>query len=373
VRAAVVHEFGKPLEIEDVPKPTPEDGEILVRVETSGLCHTDIHAAHGDWPVKPKLPLIPGHEAVGIVEAVGRGVSEVEEGERVAVPWLGYACGACEYCASGWETLCEKQLNTGYFIDGGYAEYVKAFAKMVGRVPEGVDPFEAAPLTCAGVTTYKAVKVAGTRPSDLVAVYGIGGLGHLALQYAKIAGATVVAVDLNDEKLELARSLGADYTVNAKTQDPVQEIKSLGGADQVIATAVAPVAFEQGYGSLKRGGTIVFVALPADNHVELPIFETVLNGTTVKGSIVGTRVDLQEVFELHAAGRTRVMYEKRELGSVNEDFEAVEKGEVDARLVFDFGVGEPSVSSGEVLTGEAREPSAQPTGEAANPETPMPG
>ena len=373
MKAAVVHGFGEPLKIEEVPTPEPGEGEIVVKIETSGLCHTDIHAAHGDWPVKPKLPLIPGHEGVGIVQSVGRGVTEVQEGERVAIPWLGYACGACEYCASGWETLCEKQLNTGYLLDGSYAEYAKAFAKYVGRVPEGVDPFEAAPLTCAGVTTYKAVKVSGARSSDLVAVFGIGGLGHLALQYARIAGAAVVAVDLSDEKLELARDLGAEYTVNARNQDPVEEIKKLGGADAVIATAVSPRAFEQGMQSLKRGGTIVFVALPADNYVKLPIFETVLNGIKVVGSIVGTRLDLKEVFELHALGKTRVIYEKRQLDTVNEDFEEIEQGKVDARLVFDFGISEPSVRKEGVLTAESERPSEQPTGEAGEHRGPLPG
>lgn len=339
MKAAVVHDFAEPLRIEDVERPEPGDGEILVRIEASGLCHTDIHAAHGDWPIKPKLPLIPGHEGVGVVESVGHGVTGVEEGERVAIPWLGYACGVCEYCTSGWETLCESQLNTGYFLDGAYAEYAKAFARYVGKVPEGVDSYEAAPLTCAGVTTYKAVKVSGARSSDLVAVFGIGGLGHLAMQYARIAGAAVVAVDLVNEKLELAKRLGADYTVNAREQDPVEEIKKLGGADAAISTAVSPRAFEQSYQSLKRGGTLVFVALPADNYVQLPIFETVLNGTKIVGSIVGTRLDLQEVFELHALGKTRVVYEKRHLDSVNEDFKDVEEGKVDARLVFDFMEG----------------------------------
>lgn len=336
MKAAVVHDFTEPLRIEDVERPEPGEGEILVRIEASGLCHTDIHAAHGDWPVKPKLPLIPGHEGIGIVESIGHGVTGVEEGNRVAIPWLGYACGICEYCTSGWETLCESQLNTGYFLDGSYAEYAKAFAKYVGHVPEGVDPFEAAPLTCAGVTTYKAVKMSDARPSDLVAVFGIGGLGHMAMQYARIAGAAVVAVDLLDDKLELAKNLGADYTVNAREQDPVEEIKKLGGADATISTAASPRAFEQAYQSLKRGGTLVFVALPADNYVQVPIFETVLNGTKIVGSIVGTRLDLQEVFELHALGRTRVVYEKRQLDSVNEDFKDVEDGKVDARLVFDF-------------------------------------
>lgn len=332
--AAVVHRFDQPLSVEEVDKPEPGPEQIVVKIETSGLCHTDIHAAKGDWPIKPKLPFIPGHEGVGIVESVGKGVTEVKEGDRVAIPWLGYACGSCEYCASGWETLCEKQLNTGYFIDGAYAEYAAAYGKFVGKVPKGVDPMDAAPLTCAGVTTYKAVKVSGARPSDLVAVFGIGGLGHLTLQYAKIAGATVVAVDLLDEKLQLAKELGADYTINATKLDPVEEIKKLGGADAAISVAVAPKAFEQAYQSLRRGGRLVFVALPADNHIKLPIFETVLNGIQIIGSIVGTRVDLQEVFELHAAGKTRVIREERHLHQVNDAFEEVEKGKAKARLVF---------------------------------------
>src|SRR5579864_2110279 len=300
MKAAVVHDFKSPLSIEDVAKPEVAPEQIIVKIETSGLCHTDIHAAHGDWPVKPHLPLIPGHEGVGIVEQVGAGVTSVKEGDRVAIPWLGYACGTCEYCISGWETLCLQQLNTGYFIPGAYAEYAPAFARYVAKVPAKVSSLDAAPLTCAGVTTYKAVKVSGARSSDLVAIFGIGGLGHMALQYAKIAGATVVAVDLVDEKLELAKRLGADYTINSKAQDPVEEIKKLGGANAVVCVAVGARVYEQAFKALRRGGTLVFVAMPADNYMQLPIFETVLNGIKIAGSIVGTRLDLAEVYELHA-------------------------------------------------------------------------
>jgi propanol-preferring alcohol dehydrogenase len=333
-RAAVVHAFHDPLTIEQVPRPELEPGQIRVKVEASGLCHTDIHAAHGDWPVKPAPPFIPGHEGVGIVVELGPGVSEVAVGERVAMPWLGYACGTCDHCVSGWETLCLEQQNMGYSIDGGFGEYATAYARYVVKVPDGIDPFDAAPLTCAGVTTYKAVKVAGTRSSDLVAVYGVGGLGHLAIQYAGIAGGRVIAVDLIDEKLELARELGAEFTVNAAKEDPVEAIQRLGGADQAIALAVSPRAFEQAYGSLRRGGTLVFVALPADNDVTLPIFQTVLNGITIVGSIVGTRTDLREVFELHAAGKTHVTREVRPLEEINESIADVEAGRVTARIVF---------------------------------------
>ncbi len=334
-RAAVVHDFHEPLSIEQVASPDLGPDQIRVRIEASGLCHTDIHAAHGDWPIKPTPPFIPGHEGVGRVVEVGSHVTEVSLGERVALPWLGYACGTCEYCVSGWETLCLQQENMGYSIDGGFGEYATAFARYVVSVPDAVNSIDAAPLTCAGVTTYKAVKVAGTRPSDLTVVFGVGGLGHLAIQYAKIAGGRVIAVDVIDEKLELARELGAEFTVNAAKQDPVAAIQELGGANQAIALAVSPRAFEQAYGSLRRGGTLVFVALPADNEVRLPIFETVLNGITVVGSIVGTRQDLREVFALHAAGLTRVISERRPLEEVNQAIADVEAGRVAARIVLE--------------------------------------
>jgi propanol-preferring alcohol dehydrogenase len=336
VRAAVVHRFHEPLVIEERPIPTPGPGQVLVKVEASGLCHTDIHAAHGDWPVKPTLPLVPGHEGVGIVMARGAGVTRLHEGDRIAVPWLGWACGECEHCTTGWETLCLAQRNTGYGVDGGWAEYLLADAAFAGRVPDGVDPFDAAPLTCAGVTTYKAVKVSQTRPSDLVAVFGIGGLGHLAMQYAQIAGGTVAAVDVVEGKLDLAKRLGATYTVNAAVEDPVEAIQALGGADAAIVLAANPTVNEQAFRSLRRNGRLVFVGLPADNEMRLPIFETVLQGITVTGSIVGTRVDLAETFELHADGRTTVVREQRRLEDVNDSVQEVLRGEVEARIVFDL-------------------------------------
>jgi alcohol dehydrogenase, propanol-preferring len=336
MKAAVVHEFGRPLVIEDVAKPTPGSGQVLVRVETSGLCHTDIHAAHGDWPVKPAPPFIPGHEGVGIVERVGDGVTRLHEGDRVAVPWLGWACGACEACASGWETLCPNAQYTGYTVNGGFAEYVIADAAFAGLVPVSIDPLDAAPLTCAGVTTYKAVKVSGARSSDLVAVFGIGGLGHLAVQYAQIAGATVAAVDVVASKLDVAKTLGAAYTFNAATEDAGESIQALGGADAAIVLAATPKACEQAFASLKRNGTLVLVGLPADNYMRLPIFETVLKGIKVVGSLVGTRVDLQETFELHADGRTTIVRESGHLEDVNKLMDRVLAGGVDARIVFDL-------------------------------------
>ena len=338
MKAAVVTAFTEPLTIEDRPVPTPGPGQVLVRIESSGLCHTDIHAAHGDWPVKPTPPFVPGHEGVGIVQALGTGVTARAVGDRVALPWLGHACGHCDYCVRGWETLCEQQQNTGYSIDGGLAEYAVADAEYTVPVPEGVSPHDAAPLTCAGVTTYKAIKVAAIRPTERVAVFGIGGLGHLAVQYAHIVGGTVIAVDVEASKLDMARELGADHVINAAETDPVAAIEALGGADVAVVLAVLPSVFESAFASLRRGGRLVCVGLPPESEgpMKLPIFPTVLKGISVIGSIVGTREDLVEVFELHARGRTRVIAETRKLDDVNQAMEDVLAGRTDARIVFEF-------------------------------------
>jgi propanol-preferring alcohol dehydrogenase len=338
MKAAVVHEFGAPLVVEEVPRPEPGPGQVLVRVEAAGLCHTDIHAARGEWPVKATLPLIPGHEGVGVVEAVGSTeVEGIAVGDRVAVPWLGWSCGQCRYCNDGRETLCARQLRTGYTINGSYADYVIGYARHVVKVPDEVSSFDAAPLTCAGVTTYKAVKVSGARPASLVAVIGVGGLGHLGVQYARIAGAEVVAVDISEDRLKTAQDLGADHLVHTGEQDPVAEIQKLGGADAVILTAASPEPVAQAYGALAPGGTLVFVGLPKQDQVNVPIFGTVLNGITLRGSIVGTHQDLTEVFALHRLGRTRVLAERRSLEQVNEAFEEVLDGSAAApRLVFGF-------------------------------------
>ena len=335
MKAAVVWRFGEPLVIEDRPIPEPGPGQITVRMQASGLCHTDIHAANGDWPVKPTPPFIPGHEGVGTVHAIGTGVSSVSLGETVAVPWLGYACGECKHCLTGWETLCLRQQNTGYSVDGCYAEYFVAEAAFAAKVPAGMSPFEAAPLSCAGVTIYKAVKVGNVRPADLVAISGIGGLGHLALQYAKIFGGTVAAIDITDEKLQLAKDLGADIVIDARTEDPAAVLQAHGGADVAIGLAVDEKSFSVAYAGLRRGGRLVLVALPAAGSLSIPVFDTVLNGTSVLGSIVGTRADLMDVFALHAQGRTRVIYETRELGSVNESISDVLHGKATGRIVLE--------------------------------------
>ncbi len=336
MKAAVVPELGGKLEIRELPVPEPGPGQVLVKMETSGLCHTDIHAANGDWPVKPNPPFIPGHEGVGVVAQAGPGATLHRVGDRVAIAWLGSACGHCSYCLSGWETLCESQTNSGYSVDGAWAEYAVAADSHVVAVPDAVTSFDAAPLTCAGVTTFKALKVSRIQPGETAVVYGIGGLGHLALQYARAFGARVIGVDVEDAKLALATELGADFVVNARATDPVAAIKDLGGADVAIALAASPRTFEQAFSSLRRGGRLVCVALPADDKMTIPIFDTVLSGKSIIGSIVGTRQDLTDVFALHAAGRTKVIAEPRRLDEVNICIEEVLSGKVPARLVFTF-------------------------------------
>ncbi|MDR7318052.1 alcohol dehydrogenase AdhP [Brevibacillus nitrificans] len=333
MKAAVVNEFQKKLELKEVAVPEVGYGEVLVKIKTCGVCHTDLHAAHGDWPVKPKLPLIPGHEGVGVVEKLGEGVTSLKLGDRVGIPWLFSACGECDYCLTGWETLCQQQQNGGYSVDGAYAEYCVAPAAYVARIPNELSDVDAAPILCAGVTTYKALKVANVKPGEWVAIYGIGGLGHVALQYAKAMGYNVVAVDIHKEKLDLAKELGADVTVNSSEVDPVAAIQEqVGGVHGAVSVAVTKKAFEQAYKSVRRGGSLVVVGLP-NAELPIPIFDTVLNGVTVKGSIVGTRKDMQEALDFAARGKVRAIIETQPLDKINEVLERMEKGQINGRVV----------------------------------------
>ncbi|WP_303637360.1 alcohol dehydrogenase AdhP [Stenotrophomonas tuberculopleuritidis] len=336
MKAAVVREFGKPLVIEEVAVPRPGAGEVLVRIEACGVCHTDLHAAEGDWPVKPNPPFIPGHEGVGHIVAVGGGVGHVKEGDRVGIPWLYSACGHCEHCLGGWETLCETQRNTGYSVNGGFAEYALADANYVGLLPKDVGFVEIAPVLCAGVTVYKGLKVTDTRPGDWVAISGIGGLGHMAVQYARAMGLNVAAVDVDEAKLALARRLGAQVTVNARTTDPAALLKKeIGGAHGALVTAVSPKAFEQALGMVRRGGTVSLNGLPPGNF-PLDIFGMVLNGVTVRGSIVGTRLDLQESLRFAAEGKVAATVSTDRLENINDVFARMRAGAIEGRVVLDF-------------------------------------
>jgi propanol-preferring alcohol dehydrogenase len=331
--AAIAHEFGKPLSLDDVPCPEPGSGQVLVKVHASGVCHTDVHAVDGDWPVKPKLPFTPGHEGAGEVVALGPGVTGVAEGDRVGVPWLHSACGVCEYCITGWETLCPWQQNTGYSVNGCFAEFVLAPAAFASPLPDGLSYDDAGPILCAGVTTYKGLKETDTKPGDWVAISGVGGLGHLGVQYAKAMGRRVVAIDVTQEKLDLATRLGADLAVNAKDDDAVEQIQDqTGGCHGALVTAVSTPAFHQAIGTLRRGGTCSLVGLPP-GEFPTPIFEVVLKRLTVRGSIVGTRQDMAEALQFAADGKVKPIFEKRPMDKVNETIDQLRRSEIQGRVV----------------------------------------
>ncbi|RFZ89958.1 alcohol dehydrogenase AdhP [Mucilaginibacter conchicola] len=333
MKAAVVHAFGQPLRIEQVPVPAITAQQILVKVIACGVCHTDLHAANGDWPVKPQLPFIPGHEAIGYVADIGSEVTDLKVGDIVGVPWLHSACGCCEYCITGWETLCEKQQNGGYSVNGGFAEYVTANPAYVARFPQGIDFHEMAPVICAGVTVYKGLKETEVRAGEWIAISGVGGLGHMAIQYAKAMGMHVAAIDISAEKLGLAIRLGADMTVNANLENPGKVIKTkTGGMHGVLVTAVSAAAFEQGISMLRRKGTITLVGLPKGGF-ELPIFETVLNRYTVRGSIVGTRKDMQEAIAFAVEGKVRANIHLSKLDDINDVLKEMKEGHIEGRIV----------------------------------------
>jgi propanol-preferring alcohol dehydrogenase len=346
MKAAVVRAFGQPLAIEEVPIPTPGPGEVLVKIMASGVCHTDLHAAEGDWPVKPTLPFIPGHEGAGIVAALGPGVTGLREGDPVGIAWLHDACGACEYCITGWETLCTAQHNSGYGVNGSFAEYAIGSAAYVGRLPERPDFVALAPILCAGVTTYKGIKETEARPGEWIVISGVGGLGHVAVQYAKAMGLHIVAVDVTDEKLDLARSLGADIAVNGRAPNAVAEVvkQTGGGAHGVLVTAVSVPAFGQALGMVRRKGTVSLVGLPPGDF-PAPIFDIVLKRITVRGSIVGTRKDLTEALAFAAEGKVRAHIHRAPLEGVNSVFEGLKAGTVDGRMVLDLATASKRIAA----------------------------
>ncbi|MGI0525725.1 alcohol dehydrogenase AdhP [Rhizobium giardinii] len=336
MKAAVVREFSKPLAIEELPIPDPGPDQILVRYQATGVCHTDLHAAQGDWPVKPSPPFIPGHEGTGFVAKVGANVRRIKEGDRVGVPWLHTACGCCNPCRTGWETLCGQQQNTGYSVNGTFAEYGLADPAFVGRLPDNLAFGPAAPVLCAGVTVYKGLKETEVRPGEWVAISGVGGLGHMAVQYAKAMGMHVAAVDIFEDKLALARQMGADLIVDARQKDAVDRVQqATGGVHGALVTAVSPKAMEQAFGFLRSKGTMALVGLPP-GYISLPVFDTVLKRITVRGSIVGTRQDLEEALEFAGEGKVAAHFSWDKLDNINAIFERMEKGAIDGRIVLDL-------------------------------------
>lgn len=336
MRAVVVDNAGTGVEIVEHDKPVVQYGEALVKVEYCGVCHTDLHVAHGDFGKVPGRIL--GHEGIGIVEELGEGVTSLKVGDRVSIAWFFEGCGHCEYCTTGRETLCRNVKNAGYTVDGGMSDYAVVTADYAVKVPDGLDPAQASSITCAGVTTYKAIKEAGAAPGQWIVVFGAGGLGNLAVQYAKkVFNAHVVAVDINDDKLALAKKVGADIVINGKTSSDVsKEIQDkTGGCHGAVVTAVSKVAFNQAIDSVRAGGTVVAVGLPSE-YMELSIVKTVLDGIRVVGSLVGTRKDLEEAFAFGAEGLVVPVVEKVPVDTAVSVFDEMEAGKIQGRKVLDF-------------------------------------
>ncbi len=337
MKAAVVREFGKPLVIEQVPIPEVGPGQALMKMVATGVCHTDLHAAEGDWPVKPSPPFIPGHEGVGYITKVGAGVTNVKEGDRVGLPWMWSTCGHCEFCITGWETLCRSQKYGGYSVNGSFAEYALVDPNYCGRLPDNVDFTAVAPILCAGVTTYKGLKETEVKPGQWVAISGIGGLGHLAVQYAKAMGMHVVAVDIAPEKLALATKLGADAVVMGTDSDAAEQVMKVtsGGAHGVLVTAVSLKAFALAENMLRPKGIMAMNGLPPGDF-PINVFDMVLNRKTLRGSIVGTRMDLAEALSFAAEGKVKVTYKTAKLEDINDIFDQMRAGKIDGRIVVEF-------------------------------------
>ena len=330
---AVAYKSGQPLVLEQVNFPDPKPDELLVRIHASGVCHTDVHAIDADWPVKPAFPFIPGHEGVGVVVKAGRNVRSVKEGDRVGLPWLRAACGECESCLTGWETLCPSATYGGYSANGSFAEYAVAPTAYVGHVPEKLTDVEAAPILCAGVTTWKALKETEAKTGEWVAIFGVGGLGQLAIQYARVMGLHVIAIDVDPMKLQYAEKLGAEMTLNAREPEIANRVqKEVGGAHGVVVTAVSLTAFRQAIDLTRRKGTCVLVGLPP-GEFPLPLFDVVLKRLTIRGSFVGTREDLHEALSVAADSGVRSLIETQPLSQVNESIARLKAGKVEGRIV----------------------------------------
>lgn len=336
MKAAVVHKFKEPVSVEEVEAPAPGSDEVLIQVEACGVCHSDLHLAEGDWPQLMKIikkPLILGHEVVGRVVEKGDAVTHLQIGDRVGVAWTHWTCGECDYCKEEAENLCSRQMITGASVDGGYAELMKAKASHALKVPENLRSEEAAPLFCAGVTVYHAIRKSGVRSGQRVAIFGIGGLGHIAVQVAKTFGTEVIAVDISDDKLELARELGADHTINAAKEDAVKTIRQMSGAHVVVITSAAKSAFDAAFYAVRSNGKMMVVGMPADT-LTFPAIQ--MREVNIAASATGTRQDLREVLDLAAAGRIRCLVETEPVEKINEIFDRMKRGQIAGRVVLTF-------------------------------------
>jgi len=334
LKAAVLRKVApievKPLNIDEVPVPALGKGQVIVEVGACGVCRSNLHMIEGDWVkhgVPAKLPIIPGHELVGKIVSVGEGVESVAKGDAVGVQPLWSSCGRCEFCLTGREELCASKNITGETVDGGYAEYVLADANHVYPVPTNMRDSEAAPLFCPGVTAYSAVKKAELNPSKRVAVFGIGGVGHMVLQFARMYGAEVVAVSRGEKHLKVAEELGASLILDPSKVDPVEELKKIGGVDSSIVFAPSSAVVEQAIKVTKLNGTIVVGVWSTLGEFPFPEEKKIV------GTAIGSRQAMREVLQLAGAGRIRPVVDEFKLEDANDVLSMLKQGEVRARAV----------------------------------------
>jgi propanol-preferring alcohol dehydrogenase len=297
------------------------------------LCHSDLFFRSLD--ALPKTPLTLGHEAIGRIEEIGEDVDGWKPGDRVAVTYLFAGCGSCEFCQAGRPEVCPRQINTGYHVDGAFAEYVAARADSLVKVPPDLPAEQAAPLCCAGWTAYHAVNSTGLAPGAWLAIFGAGGLGHLAIQFARLRGLRVAAVDLAADKLAIASKLGAELTINAREEDTVRALKKVGGVHAAISFVASASVVAPAFKSLRRQGLLVLVGIKIENF-ELPLVDMVLKQTRVQGSFLGTRDELREVLDLARQGKIHVETRSCDLQALPAAMEQMDAGRLNGRMVVRF-------------------------------------
>src|SRR5438128_8114620 len=334
MRVAQIPAAKREFEIVERPIPEPPPGTVRVKVSACGVCHSDALVREGLWP-GIQYPRVPGHEVAGTIDAVGEGVTGWKVGQRVGVGWNGGYCGRCDNCRRGNLFACETQQVTGISFDGGYGEYMIAPATAVARFPDELSPVDAAPLLCAGITTFNALRNSGARPGDVVAVLGLGGLGHLGVQYAAKMGFNVVGIARGKDKEPLARQLGAATYIDSQTQDPAAELLKLGGAKVILATATSGEAMSAVQGGLAVNGTLLVVGAAPAMQVS-PLF--LLSGCrAIKGWYSGTSIDSQDTLAFSARTGVRPMNEIFPLERASEAYDRMMSGKARFRVVLSIG------------------------------------
>ncbi|KAL2262393.1 hypothetical protein VTK26DRAFT_1481 [Humicola hyalothermophila] len=339
--AQVVEKPGGPVAYKKIPVGKPGPDEVLINVKYSGVCHTDLHAMMGDWPIPAKMPLVGGHEGAGVVVAKGELVGDIELGDHAGIKWLGGSCMTCQFCMQADEPLCPKALLSGYTVDGSFQQYAVAKAGQVARIPKDCPLDAVAPVLCAGITVYKGLKESGARPGQYVAIVGAGGgLGSMAVQYARAMGLHVIGIDGGAEKGESCKRLGAAAYVDfMSSRDLVAEVKAATpdglGPHAVLVLAAAEKPFQQATEYVRSRGAVVAIGLPAGAFLKAPVFDTVIRMLTIRGSYVGNRQDTQEALDFFQRGLIQVPYKTVGLSELQNVYQLMREGKIVGRYVVD--------------------------------------